>query len=92
MAYHTIACPILKPKNKKRVQRFFLYTLLNREGKQPLSSLLKKVASAAEARRKCPLRVKNEAKKRSLHGVNEHFELNFDDASASAVVFQRAVS
>jgi hypothetical protein len=36
------------------------------------------------------LRVKNEAKKRSLHGVNEHFELNFDDASASAVVFQRA--
>jgi ABC-type multidrug transport system fused ATPase/permease subunit len=44
---------------------------------------LKKVASAAEAR-------KNEAKKRSLHGVNEHFELNFDDASASAVVFQRA--
>jgi hypothetical protein len=51
---------------------------------------LKKVASAAEARRKCPLRVKNEAKKRSLHGVNEHFELNFDDASASAVVFQRA--
>jgi hypothetical protein len=44
---------------------------------------LKKVASAAEAR-------KNEAKKRSLHRVNEHFELNFDDASASAVVFQRA--
>jgi hypothetical protein len=35
--------------------------------------------------------VKNEAKKRSLHGVNEHFELNFDDVSASAVVFQRAV-
>jgi hypothetical protein len=54
------------------------------------NSLLKKVASTAEARRKCPLRVKNEAKKRSLHGVNEHFELNFDDASASAVVFQRA--
>jgi hypothetical protein len=50
-----------------------------------LTSLLKKVASAAEAR-------KNEAKKRSLHGVNEHFELNFDDASASAVVFQRAVT
>jgi predicted ATPase len=48
-----------------------------------LSSLLKKVASAAEAR-------KNEAKKRSLHGVNEYFEVNFDDASASAVVFQRA--
>jgi exodeoxyribonuclease V beta subunit len=60
---------------------------------------LKNVASAAEAR-------KNEAKKRSLHGVNEHFgvsqarlpEPNFDDASAdserretsSAVVFQRA--
>jgi hypothetical protein len=56
-----------------------------------VNSLLKKVASAAEARRKCPLRVKNEAKKRSLHGVNEHFELNFDDASTSAVVFQRAV-
>jgi hypothetical protein len=54
------------------------------------NSLLEKVASAAETRRKCPLRVKNEAKKRSLHGVNEHFELNFDDASASAVVFQRA--
>jgi hypothetical protein len=54
------------------------------------NSLLKKVASAAEAGRKCPLRVKNEAKRRSLHGVNEHFELNFDDASASAVVFQRA--
>jgi hypothetical protein len=47
------------------------------------NSPLKNVASAAEAR-------KNEAKKRSLHGVNEHFEPNFDDASASAVVFQRA--
>jgi hypothetical protein len=47
------------------------------------NSLLEKVASAAETR-------KNEAKKRSLHGVNEHFELNFDDASASTVVFQRA--
>jgi len=44
---------------------------------------LKKVASEAEAR-------KNEAKKRSLHRVNEHFEPSFDDASASAVVFQRA--
>jgi hypothetical protein len=62
-----------------------------RERRQALAnSLLKKVASAAEAGRKCPLRVKNEAKKRSIHGVNEHFELNFDDASASAVVFQRA--
>ncbi|PLX48411.1 MAG: zinc ribbon domain-containing protein [Desulfobulbaceae bacterium] len=50
----------------------------------PLISPLKKVASEAEAR-------KNEAKKRSLHGVNEHFEPNFDDASASAVGFQRAV-
>ncbi|PLX50520.1 MAG: phosphomannomutase [Desulfobulbaceae bacterium] len=47
------------------------------------NSPLKKVASEAEAR-------KNEAKKRSLHGVNEHFEPNFDDAAASAVVFQRA--
>jgi hypothetical protein len=46
---------------------------------------LKNVASEAEDR-------KNEAKKRSLHGVNEHFEPNFDDASASAVVFQRAVN
>ncbi|PLX49039.1 MAG: hypothetical protein C0613_09175 [Desulfobulbaceae bacterium] len=44
---------------------------------------MKKVASETEAR-------KNEAKKHSLHGVNEHFEPNFDDASVSVVVFQRA--
>ncbi|MCB2183793.1 MAG: hypothetical protein KQH63_17325 [Desulfobulbaceae bacterium] len=42
--------------------------------------LLKNVASEAET-------WKNEAKKRSLHGVNEHFEPNFDAVSASAVVF-----
>jgi cell fate regulator YaaT (PSP1 superfamily) len=47
------------------------------------NSPLKNVASADEAR-------KNEARKRSLQVVNEHFEPNFDDASASAVVFQRA--
>ncbi|PLX47398.1 MAG: hypothetical protein C0613_14075 [Desulfobulbaceae bacterium] len=47
---------------------------------RPRNSLLKNVASAAEAR-------KNEAKKRSLHRVNEHFEPNFDDASVNAVVF-----
>ncbi|MCB2181472.1 MAG: hypothetical protein KQH63_05575 [Desulfobulbaceae bacterium] len=46
------------------------------------SRLLKNVASEAETR-------KNEAKKRSLHGVNEHFEPNFDAVSASAVVFQQ---
>ena len=46
-------------------------------------SPLKTSASADEAR-------KNPAKKRSLHGVNEHFEPDFDAASSSAVVFQRA--
>jgi hypothetical protein len=72
---------------------------INFDGLVITSSPLKNVASAAEAR-------KNEAKKRSLHVVNEHFgvsqarlpEPNFDDASAdserretsSAVVFQRA--
>lgn len=43
--------------------------------------VFKNVMSAAEARQ-------NEAKKRSLHVVNEHFEPNFNAASASAVVFQ----
>jgi acetoacetyl-CoA synthetase len=44
--------------------------------------LLKNVASAAATR-------KNEAKKRGLHGVNEHFEPNFDAVAASVVVFQQ---
>ena len=29
------------------------------------------------------------AKKRSLHRVNEHFELLFDDVSASVIVLQQ---
>ena len=49
----------------------------------PRNSPLKTSASADEAR-------KNPAKKRSLHGVNEHFEPDFDAASSSAAVFQRA--
>jgi hypothetical protein len=61
------------------------HNLARNRCKEHLNSPLKNVASAAEAR-------KNEAKKRSLHGVNEHFEPNFDDASGSAVVFQRAVN
>ncbi|MCB2183572.1 MAG: hypothetical protein KQH63_16175 [Desulfobulbaceae bacterium] len=43
---------------------------------------------------------KNEAKKHSLHGVNEHFEPNFDTASAdseqseasSAVIFHQPLA
>jgi hypothetical protein len=43
---------------------------------------LKNVTSGGKTR-------KNEAQKRSLHGVNEHFKLNFDTELASAVVFQQ---
>jgi hypothetical protein len=43
---------------------------------------LKNVTSEGKTR-------KNEAQKRSLHGVNEHFKLNFDTELASAVVFQQ---
>jgi len=64
--------------------RLFLVVIVPGGQKKLLAAPVKKVASAAEAR-------KNEAKKRSLHVVNEHFEPNFDDASVSAVVFQRAV-
>ncbi len=55
---------------------------MRKEGREP-GSPLENVASADEAR-------KNPAKKRSLHGVNEHFEPDFDAESSSAVVFQGA--
>jgi hypothetical protein len=45
---------------------------------------LKNVTSKGKTR-------KNETKKRSLHGVNEHFEPNFDTELSSAVVFQQPV-
>jgi ATP-dependent Clp protease ATP-binding subunit ClpA len=44
--------------------------------------LLKNVTSKGKTR-------KNEAKKRSLHEVNEHFEPNFDTELSSVVVFQQ---
>ena len=43
---------------------------------------LKNVGEAASARQK-------QAKKRSLHAVNEHFEPVFNEALATQVVFQR---
>jgi hypothetical protein len=43
--------------------------------------VLKKTASESQARR-------NPVKKRSLHEVNEHFELDFNAAWPSAAVFQ----
>jgi len=45
---------------------------------------LKNVGEAASARQKWP-------KKRSLHGVNEHFEAIFNAAMATQVVFQQPV-
>jgi hypothetical protein len=47
-----------------------------------LNRLLKNVGEAASARQKWP-------KKRSLHGVNEHFEAIFNAAMATQVVFQQ---
>jgi hypothetical protein len=49
-----------------------------------ISSLLKNVIEAANARQK-------QAKKRSLHGVNEHFEFVFNAAVATQIVKQQAV-
>nr|WP_298138932.1 di-heme oxidoredictase family protein [uncultured Pseudomonas sp.] len=46
---------------------------------------LKNVGEAAETRQK-------QAKKRSLHGVNEHFEPVFNAVSATQVVFQQPAS
>jgi len=46
-----------------------------------ISRPLKNVMSATETRKK-------EAKKRSLHKVNEHFEPLFDAVSASAIILQ----
>lgn len=48
-----------------------------------VSSLLKNVFEAASARQK-------QVKKRSLHGVNEHFEPVFNAAVATQIVFQQA--
>jgi hypothetical protein len=45
--------------------------------------LCENVTSEVEARR-------NEAKKRSLYMINEHFVLNFNAESASAVVFTQS--
>lgn len=52
------------------------------DAQRRFSRLLKNVMSAAETRKK-------EAKKRSLHKVNEHFEPLFDAVSASAIVLQQ---
>jgi hypothetical protein len=40
----------------------------------------------------CCEAVKNEAQKRSLYGVNEHFKRNFDTELASVVVFQHPLN
>jgi hypothetical protein len=45
--------------------------------------LCENVTSEGEARR-------NKTKKRSLYMINEHFELNFNAESASAVVFTQS--
>ncbi|MCB2184525.1 MAG: hypothetical protein KQH63_21085 [Desulfobulbaceae bacterium] len=74
----------------------FLFHMQKRIEISDSSRLLKNVASVAETRIYA-LQGENEAKKHSLHGVNEHFEPNFDAVSAdseqsetsSAVVFQQ---
>ncbi|WP_292923456.1 hypothetical protein [Nitrosomonas sp.] len=50
-----------------------------------VSRPLKNVFEAADTRQK-------QAKKRSLCGINEHFELVFNTVTATQIVFQRPVS